>query len=138
MTTLLIALIGLQVFPDNSQNFTAYAITGAGSVITCQSIYFTEIALGVDKSEAPYFAVFGGLLGGCVCHYLFRNHFSTDIEHDWATVGKGHGLIFNIGWCFAIDKILKKKEYHPTIEVMGERMWRHETIEYDTTGKPIK
>ena len=128
---LLIFLIGFQLFPNNSTDFTAYAVTDAGSVITCQATYITAVSLGMDRDGAAYLAPAAGLLGGIACHYLFRNHFSSPTEHSWASIGKGHGLIFNVGWTFAIYKITKEPEFRATLEVMGEKMEKEEIIEFE-------
>ena len=94
---LLLLLISLTIFPDNSTDFTAYALPMAGGQLGYE---ITELAIPKDWSnlqrETTKIAV--GLVSACATHYLFRKHLSTEHEHAWANTGKGHWLIFRISY----------------------------------------
>ncbi len=100
----------IKIFPDNSQDFTAYGIAVGGNVMGERFVnLFTDDI---------YLRFAGGLLGSVASSYLFRNHISTDSEWQWNSVGRGQamvgqGIYLSLEWLF---KDRHKKKAMATLE----------------------
>ena len=97
---LFIFLVGLQIFPDNSEDFTAYGVVQGGGWST---YLLTNLV-----TDDPYICFLIGVSGTFISHVVFYKHFSTDREQCWASIGRGHYIV--LGFTYATIKALTKKD----------------------------
>ena len=94
---ILLLLIPLTIFPDNSTDGVAYLVGAGGAEIGAQ---ITE--LFIDK-DAPFVCretlkIFGGLATSAVFHFALRKHFSTEREDRWVMTGRGHWILARVSF----------------------------------------
>lgn len=114
---LLIFLIGIQIFPNNSQDGVAYlvGVGGAECGYVLADLALERVDMSYTGKEVT--KIFVGLIASGVTQYLLRNHFEGG-ENNWVSVGRGHFIVVRTS-ISVIKGLIRKKEkkaYLDTIE----------------------
>lgn len=92
----------MQIFPSNSQDFTAYGLSFGGGVMGER---MTNLI-----TDDPYMRFIGGLAGTIIFTIIFKKHIESEREWTWNTVGRGHSIVLNVGG-LTIEHFLKKRRH---------------------------
>ena len=116
---LLIFLIGFQVFPENSQQFTAYGtvMMGAECGYEVSAVLINAINPDLGWIEKTSISVTTGIITSALTQYLLRNHYEPE-ERPFCNVGRGHWLVVRVGVDVlkGLTRKKEKKAYMETIE----------------------
>ena len=91
-------LFSFRLFPENAQEFKAYAM-GSGGIFLWYE--FAEIVTDKWYFKYPIAIAGGGFTSMCLAHHL--QGYET-----WHSTGRGHGLVLRVG--IDIIKIFTKKK----------------------------
>jgi len=122
---LLIFLIGFQLFPENSQEFTAYSsvMMGAECGYEVSDILVNAINPKLKQWEKSVISISVGILTSSLTQYLLRNHYEPE-ERSFCSLGRGHWIVIRVG-VDVIKGLTRKKEKRATLE-----KWKEEEIEF--------
>ena len=122
---LLIFLIGVQIFPSNSQEFTAYGTVAMGAEVGYEisDVIINAINPKLKQWEKSAISIPVGILTSALTQYLLRNHYEPD-ETSFCALGRGHWIILRVS-VDVIKGLTRKKEKRATME-----KWEEEEIEF--------
>lgn len=94
---ILLLLIPLALFPDNSTDGVAYLVGAGGAEIGAQ-VMDLFIADDVPFVGREILKITGGLVASALFHVALRNHFSTESENGWVATGRGHWMLLRVSF----------------------------------------
>ena len=108
-------IISINLFPDCNAEAVPYLIGAGGAEIGAQ---ITDLCLDDDMPFAgrECLKVFGGLITSACFHYTLRHHFEGN-EGAWCQVGRGHFIVFRVGFD-TIRHFVKKKPHVAYMETI--------------------
>jgi hypothetical protein len=119
-------LFSVQIFPENSQQFTAYGTVAMGGECGYEisAIIIDAINPELSQVKKSVICITAGVAISSLTQYLLRDHYEPE-EESWCLTGRGHWIVFRVG-VDTIKGLTRKKERKATLE-----KWKEETIEFN-------